>query len=133
MNYLLDTNACVFAIRGKYNMPALLAAKGHQCKISEMSVLELRFGAENSQDPLKSHAVLDAFLKNFAIVPLAGVASLYAQEKVRLRRMGKPMNDEFDLLIGVTAIYHNLILVTENVSDFQNMKGIQIENWIRRQ
>jgi hypothetical protein len=28
----------------------------------------------------------------------------YAEEKVRLNKIGKPQNDEFDLLIGVTAI-----------------------------
>jgi len=46
--------------------------------------------------------------------------------------MGKPMNDEFDLLIGVTAAENDLILVTDNVKHFTNIEGIKIENWYSR-
>ena len=42
------------------------------------------------------------------------------------------MHDEFDLLIGVTAIENKLTLVTDNVSDFQNLNDIKIENWVTR-
>lgn len=42
------------------------------------------------------------------------------------------MHDEFDLLIGVTAVENNLLLVTDNVSDFERIDGIQIENWFQR-
>ena len=41
------------------------------------------------------------------------------------------MHDEFDLLIGVTAIENQLILVTDNVKDFKRLDGIVMENWIR--
>lgn len=39
------------------------------------------------------------------------------------------MLDDFDLLIGSTAIFHNLTLVTKNVSDFDRLNGIVIEDW----
>lgn len=42
------------------------------------------------------------------------------------------MHDEFDLFIGVTAIENELILVTDNVKDFDKIDGIQIENWYHR-
>jgi tRNA(fMet)-specific endonuclease VapC len=57
---------------------------------------------------------------------------VYVKEKVRLRKTGKPVNDEFDLLIGATAIKHSLIPVTDNLKDFKNMENIQIENWMIR-
>ena len=38
------------------------------------------------------------------------------------------MNDEFDLLIGVTAIENKLTLVTDNVKHFEQLDGIKIEN-----
>jgi tRNA(fMet)-specific endonuclease VapC len=44
----------------------------------------------------------------------------------------EPMHDEFDLLIGITAIENELILVTDNVKDFQRLEGIKIENWFKR-
>ncbi|MBK6338416.1 MAG: PIN domain-containing protein [Bacteroidetes bacterium] len=133
MKYLLDTNICVHFLRGKFEMDKILKEKGlENCYISEVTVLELRFGAENSKDKDKSHKAVDVFLKGIVIVPIYGSIKKYAEEKVRLNKIGKPQNDEFDLLIGVTAIENKLILVTENKKDFQNLLGIDIENWIVR-
>ena len=42
------------------------------------------------------------------------------------------MHDEFDLLIGVTAVEHKLTLVTDNVKDFERLEGLKIENWFKR-
>jgi tRNA(fMet)-specific endonuclease VapC len=64
-------------------------------------------------------------------VPVYGSIKRYAKEKVRLRKIGKPMNDEFDLLIGVTAIENKLTLITDNIKDFKELDGIKIENWLR--
>lgn len=75
--YLLDTNICIFLLRGKYDVDSKI-------------------------------------------------------DNVRLRISGTPLEDNFDLLIGCTAILHNMILVTENIKDFKGLKGIQIENWINR-
>jgi len=46
-----------------------------------------------------------------------------------LRKSGKPI-DDFDLLIGATAIANDLILVTNNIKHFENLKKIKLENWI---
>lgn len=73
------------------------------------------------------------FLNGLTTIPIHGYIKRYATEKVRLRRAGKPMHDEFDLLIGVTALANQLILVTNNVKDFKNMEGISIENWFHRE
>lgn len=42
------------------------------------------------------------------------------------------MHDEFDLLIGVTALQNKLTLVTDNIKDFVNLEGLKIENWVIR-
>jgi tRNA(fMet)-specific endonuclease VapC len=133
MKYLLDTNICVHFLRGKFEVDKKLKSKGlENCYISEITVLELRFGAENSADKAKSHKAVDIFLKGIVIIPIYGSIKKYAEEKVRLNKIGKPQNDEFDLLIGVTAIENKLILVTENTKDFERLKDIKIENWIVR-
>jgi len=54
--------------------------------------------------------------------------TIYATEKARLKTRGKIL-DDFDLLIGSTAIFNNLILVTKNVSDFDRLEGISIQDW----
>lgn len=131
--YLLDTNTCVFFLRGKLNLDDRIRENGREnCFISEITVLELRYGAENSGDPLKSHKSVDDFVNGLSIIPIFGSIRFYAKEKVRLRRIGKPLHDEFDLLIGVTAIQNELILVTDNNKDFERLDGIKIENWFKR-
>lgn len=133
MKYLLDTNICVHFLRGKFEIDKKLKEKGlENCYISEITVLELRFGAENSADKIKSHKAVDMFLKGIVIIPIYGSIKKYAEEKVRLNKIGRPQNDEFDLLIGVTAIENKLTLITENTKDFQNLAEINIENWVAR-
>ena len=55
---------------------------------------------------------------------------LYADEKARMEMAGTPSHDDFDLLIGCTSVAEGMVMVTQNVKDFKNIKGIQIENWI---
>ena len=133
MQYLLDTNICVFFLRGKFNLDDSIKEKGlENCFISEITVIELRYGAENSDDPAESHKSVDIFLNGLSIIPMFGSIRRYAKEKVRLRKSGKPIHDEFDLLIGVTAIENRLTLVTDNLKDFERLDGIKIENWFKR-
>jgi len=50
---------------------------------------------------------------------------------VRLQKEGKIISD-FDLLIGCTSLENKLIMVTENMKDFERISEIKIENWIKR-
>ncbi|WP_116789728.1 type II toxin-antitoxin system VapC family toxin [Flavobacterium psychrotrophum] len=130
MRYLIDTSICVFFLRGKLDIDSIFKAKGlKNCYISEITVAELRFGAENSLNPSKNHVAVDSFINGLTIVPIYGSIKRYATEKVRLRKAGTPMHDEFDLLIGVTAVENELILVTDNTKDFVRLEGIHLENW----
>ena len=133
MQYLLDTNTCVFYLRGKLKLDEIIKEKGREnCFISEISVLELTFGAENSDNPQKSHKAVDSFVNGLTIIPIFGSIKKYAKEKVRLRKIGKSLHDEFDLLIGVTSVEHKLTLVRDNTKDFQRLEGIKLENWLKR-
>lgn len=66
------------------------------------------------------------------MLPITGALDLFATEKVRLRLAGTPAEDNFDLLIGCSAIVHGMIMVTENIRDFKNLSKIRLENWINR-
>ncbi len=133
MAYLLDTNICVFFLRGKLDLDETMKENGREnCYISEITVFELRFGAENSDDIVKSHKAVNDFIDGLSIIPIYSSVKRYAKEKVRLRKMGKPMHDEFDLLIGVTSVENKLTLVTDNITDFKNIEDIKIENWFKR-
>ena len=130
MRYLLDTNICVFYLRGKLNFDQFVGEEWRDyCCISEITVLELRYGAENSNNPIKHHYAVDMFLFGVSILPISTAIDTYAKEKVRLRKIGMPLHDEFDLIIGATAIANNLTLITDNIKHFKNFDGIKIDNW----
>lgn len=38
--------------------------------------------------------------------------------------------EDFDLLIGCTAVSDNLIMVTNNAKHYSRIKDIRIENWV---
>jgi tRNA(fMet)-specific endonuclease VapC len=37
--------------------------------------------------------------------------------------------DDFDILIGATAIVHQLTVITNNTNHFKNMPGIMLADW----
>ncbi len=131
MQYLLDTSICIFFLRGQLQLDEVFLEKEiKNCFISEVTVFELKYGAENSQNPSKSHLAVSNFINLFSIVPIRGLEDAYAKVKVQLRKNGTPMHDEFDLIIGVTAMVHGLVLVTHNVKDFQGLPNLEIQNWL---
>jgi tRNA(fMet)-specific endonuclease VapC len=137
MKYLLDTNICVHYLRGVFEIDKKINGIGPaNCYISEITLAELEFGVENS-DPAfreKRRAGLEAFLTVFGkrIVPIRHCFAIYATQKAKLRQQGQMISD-FDLLIASTAAVLNMIMVTENVREFERVEGIQIENWVVRE
>lgn len=133
--YLLDTNICAYLLRGKYNVAARIDEVGiKNCCISELTVAELMFGKIYGQikgGPKYRDQRLNQFFSTIKVLPINIAFDLYANEKARLQIAGTPA-DDFDLLIGCTAVSKKMIMVTENVKDFKNIKDIKLENWIQR-
>lgn len=96
--------------------------------MSEITIAELKYGAENSTQKEKNSKNLAAFQSKFGILPIFPALDIYAKEKARLKTKGQIL-DDFDLFIGATAIFYDLVLVTKNGSDFDRLEGIVIEDW----
>jgi len=127
--FLLDTNICIYFIKGQFDLHKKITAVGEEnCLLSEITIAELKYGVENSAQKEKNRKIIEAFVSKFDILPIFPVLDIYAKEKARLKTRGS-MLDDFDLLIGTTAIFNNLALVTKNVSDFDRLDGIVIEDW----
>jgi tRNA(fMet)-specific endonuclease VapC len=132
MKYLLDSNVCIHFFRGKYNIIEKLQEVGiENCAISEITLAELVFGAEKSNNPKKNHKLIERFIGQLTILPIFDAIPIYGKEKARLQSEGKLISD-FDLFIGCTSIENDLIMVTENVKEFERIESIKIENWVKR-
>ena len=85
--YLLDTNICIYFIKGLYALDKKIESAGtNNCFISEITVAELKFGVENSKYPEENRKVLADFLEGIKIIPIFNSLDHYAKEKVRLKR-----------------------------------------------
>ena len=132
MKYLLDSNICIHFFRGKHNLMDKLNTIGvENCAIFEITLAELVFGAEKSNNPKKNHSIIEQFISQLSIMPILDAIPLYGKEKVRLQKLGIMISD-FDLLIGCTSIENDMVMVTENVKEFERISNIKIENWIVR-
>ncbi|MGF7232119.1 type II toxin-antitoxin system VapC family toxin [Arachidicoccus sp.] len=127
--YLLDTNICAYFLNGKYDLETKIDEVGFEnCFVSEITIAEMKYGVAKSTQKERNRKTLETFQTTFDILPIFPALDIYATEKARLKTKGKSL-DDFDLLIGSTAIFNNLTLITKNVSDFDRLDGIVIEDW----
>ncbi|GGE25724.1 type II toxin-antitoxin system VapC family toxin [Psychroflexus planctonicus] len=127
--YLLDTNICIYFLKGQFELHRKIEQIGEQnFYLSEITIAELKYGAENSKQKEKNRKNNEEFLAKFKILPVFPALDIYAKEKAKLKTKGRII-DDFDLLIGATAIHNNLTLVTRNVKDFVRLDNIVIEDW----
>lgn len=130
--YLLDTNICIFFLQGKYNVPMHIEQVGRKkCCISEITVGELLYGAACSNNKEEHLAQVNELISLFVVLPIYPILPLFAENKAVLRIQGK-LIDDFDLLIGSTAVAHKMILVSENLKHLSRIPDIKTENWIKR-
>lgn len=129
--YLLDTNICIYFLKGMFEINEKIKAVGvENCYLSEITIAELRYGVENSERVIENRKQLAKFEEKFKIAGIFSAIDLFAKEKARLKREGRLVED-FDLLIGATAICNNFILVTRNIKDFERLNNIKIEDWTK--
>lgn len=127
--YLLDTNICIYYIKGLHDLKSKFEEVGPEnCFISEITLAELKFGVAKSQAKKKNQKALDNFLSGIQILPIFPALDIYAAEKARLQMLGKII-DDFDLLIGSTAVSFDLTMVTNNTSHFNRLSEIKLEDW----
>ncbi len=132
MNYLLDTNICIFFFRNEFDITdRILSAEKDNCYISEITLVELLYGAKYSAYPQKNLKLIEELLKEVEIVPISKAIEEFTSQNARLKKQGNLIPD-FDLFIGATAIVHDLTLVTDNLKDFNRLQNIKIENWVAR-
>ena len=127
--YLLDTNICVFCMRGMFELNRKIALAGiGNCYLSEITVAELYYGAENSNNPKKTMRQTEEFISLFNILPFSESLHTYGREMAYLKSVGRKI-ENFDMAIGSIALQHQMVLVTDNINHLGRIRGIVIENW----
>ena len=130
LTYLLDTNIVIYTLK---NRPAGIQDRFNrmvsQLCISSITAAELCFGAEKSAWPERNRADLEDFFSRLGILPYGLKAAFhYGNIRFHLRKAGKTIDDN-DIHIAAHARSEGLILVSNNISAFQRVDGLRLENW----
>ncbi|MBF0602201.1 MAG: type II toxin-antitoxin system VapC family toxin [Nitrospirae bacterium] len=131
IHYLLDTNACIGIIKGAPILlrQRLLEITPGEVAISQIVHYELMVGVCRSSRLEQNRANLKHFLSY--IQPLdfgEDQAAIAAKIRCSLLAKGQPIGP-LDTLIAAHALSLNSILITHNVSEFQRVDGLQLEDW----
>ena len=130
--YLLDTSIIAFLFRKAYNIGnRLRELDNDQYFVSEITIAELTYGAYHSDRVSENLMMVDRLESLVDILPISSAIDEYGKQKDILVKSGR-MIDDFDLLIGCTAVANGMIMVTDNTKHFSRIHGIQIENWVDR-
>jgi len=132
MIYYLDSNICVYFLKGLY--PSIRKniqnTKPDNIKIPAIVKAELLYGAEKSQNKAKNLANINRFLEPFEIIPFDNECSIvYSKIRSSMELKGTILGPN-DYIIAATVLAKNGILVTNNTKEFEKVKNLKIENWI---
>ena len=129
---MLDAHTCIAII--KKHPVALKKLRGKsigQVGLSTITLGELAFGADKSSRPREAQAALNEFLLALEIAGVDEHAAMrYGEVRASLARKGKPIGP-LDTLIGSHAQALDVILVTHNTREFEQVDDLRLEDWTK--
>ena len=131
LKYLLDTNMVIYTMKKRPQQvkKRFQQHNGQMC-ISAVTLGELVFGAEHSQQVERNLADIEAMVARLDVLPFDSKGAYhFGQIRAALYAMGEPIGP-YDMMIAGHARAYGLILVTNNVNEFARVPGLLVENWI---
>ncbi len=131
LKYMLDTNIVIYTMK---NRPPQVRDRfnkhvGQLC-ISSVSYGELVYGCERSSRPEQNLAVLEGFVARLELLDFdAGAAEHFGQIRAALATKGELIG-AYDLMIAGHARAESLVLVSNNLREFDRVSGLRSENWV---
>ena len=131
--YLLDTDHCVFLLRNVETVRRQFEQRASaRSAVSIVTVAELLFGAYWSSRPHENAMETNRLVDTLTVLPLTRpAADRFARIKADLFRAGRKLEDP-DLFIAATALEHELALVTHNISHYERIPGLRLEDWYEK-
>jgi len=131
LKYMLDTNIVVYTIKNRpEQVRELFKAHQGQMGISSVTWGELVYGAERSSRPESNLADIEGMAARLEVLPFENkAADHFGQLRAELYKRGKPIGP-YDMMIAGHARSLGLILVTNNIKEFERVPGLRLENWV---
>ena len=132
LKYMLDTNTVIYTIKNRPHQIKLSFQQhyGQMC-ISSVTLMELIYGAERSSAVERNLADIEGFIARLDVLSLDSDAAIHAgQIRAELSKTDRPIGP-YDALIAAHARSRGLILVTNNLREFERVSGLRLENWVQ--
>jgi tRNA(fMet)-specific endonuclease VapC len=133
MTYLLDTNACIAALRGHQQvLEHLRQHTPSDFAVSTISLYELYSGVARCRQPAIERQKIDTFLHPLHLLPYDPDSAIQAAHlRWSLEKRGNLIGP-YDLLRAGQALALNLILITNNTDEFHRAPKLLWEDWQTR-
>ena len=130
---MLDTNIVIYILKRRpLEILSTFNANANRMAISSITLAELTHGAEKSDRVTENLEVIDNFCSRLEVLPYGEKAAQhYGAIRAVLEKLGQPIGVN-DIHIAGHTRSEGLVLVTNNVSEFERVPGLEIENWITR-
>jgi len=127
---MLDTNVVIYVIKRRplellntFNQHA-----GQMC-ISSITLSELLHGVEKSAQPDHNLRQVESFVSRLDVLDYTSKASAhYGDIRRKLEKKGKTIGVN-DIHIAGHARSEGLILVTNNLKEFERVEALRLDNW----
>jgi len=131
VKYLLDTNVCIYWLKGNELIEQKILAVGiDNISISFINASELYYGAYKSQRVDINLAAVQQLTDRLNIIESDdSISEEFGKIKAALESFGMVIDDA-DIFIAACARVYGLTLVTNNAKHFRRIKGVKLENWM---
>ena len=130
LRYMLDTNILIYTIKNKPDAVRQRFEQHHgEMCTSTVTAMELLYGAHKSQAMRRNLDAVEGLLARLDLLDFDISAAEHAGEiRATLARLGTPIGP-YDTMIAGHARSRGLSLVTNNMSEFERVSGLRLENW----
>ena len=130
-NFLLDTTTVSDYLRRNKNIVRIIhGLKPSELAVSVITQYEIHYGMLKKPSLIpKYERQLEEFYRKISVLDFhSHIAIEAAQIKDELRQAGT-LIEVPDIIIGATARFHELKVVTSNIKDFQRIRDLSIVDW----
>jgi len=128
--YLLDTDTLIYFLKGNEAVVENFKACMNAPKaLSVITYGELIYGCRKSERVAENLARVHRLADLYPIIDVnRSVMDSFGEIKAQLTTAGTTV-DDFDLLIGCTALALNYTVVTNNTRHYEKIPGLNVVNW----
>jgi tRNA(fMet)-specific endonuclease VapC len=130
LRFMLDTNILIYTIKNRPDVVRLRFEQhqGEMCT-SCVTAMELLYGAHKSQAVRRNLDAVEGLLARIDVLDFdIGAAEHAGEIRANLAQLGTPIGP-YDVMIAGHARARALTLVSNNMSEFEHVGGLRLENW----